>query len=162
MQKFVADLNKLYCLKSHLTERIVDLGGHHTFAKAKYAIQNLVDQTDAELENLDLVFNLVNKTNSFVDCQDLVRTIENIFDDLSEAIEYPQLAHTLFYEYLSQIKSLEKDCLITLCRFSMEIENSELKKLLINELNSPECKLLTSFKDYYPASFGHHPERILS
>jgi len=162
MQRFVEDLNQLYCLKSHLTERIIDLGGHLSFSRSKYAIQSLVDQTDLELENLDLVFKLLNRQPSFTNCHEIIKSLENIYDDLTDAIEYPQLAHTLFLEYLNQIKTAEKGCLITLCRYSMGIDNPELKQLLLNELNMPECSLLDTFKNHYPESFKYKAKNVVS
>ena len=158
MRQFIADLNQLYCLKSHLTERIVDLEGHLSFSRMSYAIKDLVKQTDAEIENLDAVFLLLGEENSFEVCSELVNYLEGIYTDLTDAIETPNLAHVLFYEYLSQVKAIEKTCLVSMCRISMTIDNPELKRVLKKELDRPECQLLRTFKTYYPGSFGYNIE----
>jgi ferritin-like metal-binding protein YciE len=159
MQQFIADLNRLYCLKSHLTERIVDLEGHLSFSRMSYAIKELIKQTDAELENLDAVFLLLGEENSFEACSELINYLEGIYTDLTDAIETPALAHVLFYEYLSQVKAIEKTCMASMCRISMTIDNPELKSVLRKELDRPECQLLKTFKTFYPASFGYNVEK---
>ena len=158
MRQFIADLNQLYCLKSHLTERIVDLEDHFSFSRMSYAIKDLVKQTDAEIENLDAVFLLLGEENSFEVCSELVNYLEGIYTDLTDAIETPTLAHVLFYEYLSQVKAIEKTCLASMLRVTMTIDNPELKSLLRKELERPECQLLKTFKTYYPGSFGYNVE----
>jgi len=158
MQQFIGDLNQLYCLKSHLTERIIDLEGQPSFSRMKHAIQNLVAQTDAELENLEQVFKMLELGSSFQDCSELSRYLEEIYTDLTDAFDTPHLAHVLFYEYLSQVKTIEKECLASLCRISMTIANPELKVLLLKECEKPECELLKNFKKFYPASFGYNVE----
>jgi hypothetical protein len=158
MQQFIGDLNRLYCLKSHLTERVIDLEDQPSFSRMKQAIQDLVVQTDAEIENLDLILNLLDRKNSFEDCMELSNYLEDIYTDLTDALDTPHLAHALFYEYLSQIKTIERSCLASLCRISMTIANPELKVLLLNECGKPECELLRTFKQFYPASFGYNVE----
>jgi ferritin-like metal-binding protein YciE len=158
MQQFIGDLNRLYCLKSHLTERVIDLEDQPSFSRMKQAIQDLVVQTDAEIENLDLILNLLDRKNSFEDCKELSNYLEDIYTDLTDALDTPHLAHALFYEYLSEIKTIEKSCLASLCRISMTIANPELKVLLLKECEKPECELLRTFKQFYPASFGYNVE----
>ena len=158
MQQFIGDLNQLYCLKSHLTERIIDLEDQPSFSQMKYAIKHLVAQTDAELENLDQVFIMLERDSSFQDCAELSKYLEEIYTDLTDALDTPHLAHVLFFEYLSQVKTIEKTCLVSLCRVSMTIANPELKKLLLKECEKPECELLKNFKKFYPASFGYNVE----
>jgi hypothetical protein len=158
MQQFIGDLNQLYCLKSHLTERIIDLEDQPSFSRMKHAIKHLVAQTDSELENLDQVFIMLERDSSFQDCAELSKYLEEIYTDLTDALDTPHLAHVLFYEYLSQIKTIEKTCLVSLCRVSMTIANPELKLLLLKECEKPECELLKDFKKFYPASFGYNIE----
>jgi ferritin-like metal-binding protein YciE len=158
MQQFIVDLNQLYCLKSHLTERIVDLENHPSFSRMKDAIKTLVEQTDAELVNLDAIFLMLGEKISFGGCKELVNYLEGIYNDLTDTIETSHLAHVLFYEYLSEIKTVEKTYLASLLRVSMSIDNPDLKKLLLKELHKPECQLLKDFKTYYPASFGYNTE----
>lgn len=156
MQQFIGDLNQLYCLKSHLTERIIDLEDQPSFSRMKYAIKELVAQTDRELENLDHIFQLLKKQICLEDCRELSNYLEEIYTDLTDAIDTPNLAHVLFYEYLSQIKTIEKTCLSSVCRISMTIANPELKVMLLKECEKPECELLQNFKKFYPASFGYN------
>ncbi|RYE52837.1 MAG: hypothetical protein EOP48_15625 [Sphingobacteriales bacterium] len=153
MQQFIGDLNQLYCLKSHLTERLVDLEGQPAFKNASTAIKNLVIQTDAELENLDQVFIMLERRVSFENCTELSQYLEGIYTDITEALETPQLSHVFFYEYLCEVKTIEKTSLASMCRISMTIANPELKSLLLKECEKPECELLKTFRHYYPASF---------
>ena len=153
MQQFIGDLNQLYCLKSHLTERLVDLEGQPAFKDASKAIKNLVLQTDAELENLDEIFKMLERGVSFQNCTELSQYLEGIYTDITESLETPQLSHVFFYEYLCEVKTIEKTCLASMCRISMTIANPELKSLLLKECEKPDCELLKTFRNYYPASF---------
>jgi hypothetical protein len=153
MQNFVADLNKIYCLKAHLSERIVDLGLASSFSKARFAIERLVEQTELELVNLDQIFVLLKETYSFETLEGLISGLELSFNCLTDELSIPNISHILFLKYLAKVKHDERACLTSMVRSAMLIDNSMLRMLIMNEVNSEECKLINTFASYYPESF---------
>ena len=102
---FIASLNQVYCIKSHFSERIIDLIDNPSFSLVGRELTNLVAQTDLELYHLDQIFYCLNERLSFSNLKALIESLDTLYDNVTDVINVPQLGHIGLFDYLSQLKN---------------------------------------------------------
>ena len=135
---FIDHLNRLYCAKSHLAERLPEIFDEAAFADLKQAIKETILNTEKQLSRIDQIFALMNIEYSFEKCQPLITFLENAFEALQLHAAEPEFRDLMIVTYLYHLDSVELASSKILKIAAHSLQDQQIK-LLINE-NHSEAK----------------------
>jgi ferritin-like metal-binding protein YciE len=104
---FVDHLNRIYCAKSHLAERLPEIYEEAGFADLKQAIKETIHTIENQIARMDEIFELLNLRYSFENCNSLITFLEKTFSDLQQQFGDHELRDLLIVTYLYQQESVE-------------------------------------------------------
>jgi len=148
---FVDHLNRVYCAKSHLAERLPEIYEGAGFADLKYAIKETILSTEKQLARIDQIFELLNVQYSFEKCQVLITFLENSFAELQLHSNELQIRDLMIVGYLYQLDSVEMASSQILQFVTTGIINPQIKQLLkdnYNEAKAESALLLLLIEKY--------------
>jgi ferritin-like metal-binding protein YciE len=128
---FIDHLNRLYCAKSHLAERLPEIFDEAAFADLKHAIKETILHTEKQLLRIDQIFALMNTKYSFEKCQPLITFLENAFEALQLHATEQEFRDLMIVTYLYHLDSVE-------------LASSKILKIAANSLHAQQIKLLIS------------------
>jgi ferritin-like metal-binding protein YciE len=126
---FIDHLNRLYCAKSHLAERLPEIFDEAAFADLKQAIKETILNTERQLARIDKIFELLNIQYSFENCQTLITFLETQFESLQLYAKETEFRDLSIVTYLYQLDSVE-------------LASSNILQVAVNHLNSKVITLL--------------------
>jgi ferritin-like metal-binding protein YciE len=127
---FIEHLNRIYCAKSHLAERLPEIYEEAGFADLKQAIKETIDVTEDQISRMDQIFELLDLHYSFEDCQTLITFLESTFSALQQHFTDPDMRDLLIASYLYQQESIEWASFRILQMTAANIPNQQIKQLL--------------------------------
>ncbi len=127
---FVDHLNRIYCAKSHLAERLPEIYEEAGFADLKHAIKETIHVIENQIARMDEIFELLNLQYSFENCNALIIFLENIFTNLQRQFGDHELRDLLIVTYLYQQESVEMASFRILQIAAAGIPEPRIKKLL--------------------------------
>ena len=104
---FVDHLNRIYCAKSHLAERLPEIYEEAGFSDLKHAIKETIRAIENQIARMDEIFELLNLQYSFENCNSLIFFLEKTFSDLQQQFGDHELRDLLIVTYLYQQESVE-------------------------------------------------------
>lgn len=104
---FVDHLNRIYCAKSHLAERLPEIYEEAGFADLKQAIKETIHTIEIQIARMDEIFELLNLQYSFENCNSLILFLEKTFSDLQQQFGDHELRDLLIVTYLYQQENVE-------------------------------------------------------
>jgi ferritin-like metal-binding protein YciE len=148
---FIEHLNRVYCAKSHLAERLPEIYEGAGFADLKHAIKETILSTEKQLSRIDQIFELLGIKYSFEKCQTLINFLENSFADLQLSTDQLQIRDLMIVSYLYQLDSVEMAAAQILQFVANGITNQQIKQLLkdnYNEAKAESALLLLLIEKY--------------
>ena len=148
---FVEHLNRVYCAKSHLAERLPEIYEGADFSDLKYAIKETILSTEKHLARIDQIFELMDLRYSFEKCQPMIIFLENGFADLQLHTDELQIRDLMIVSYLYQIDSIEMASAQILQFVANGITNQQIKQLLkdnFTEAKAESALLLLLIEKY--------------
>ncbi|WP_461451700.1 DUF892 family protein [Mucilaginibacter sp.] len=148
---FIEHLNRIYCAKSHLAERLPEIYDGAGFADLKYAIKDTIISTEKQLARIDQIFDQLGITYSFESCQVLITFLENSFAGLHLHSNDLQIRDLMIVSYLYQLDSVEMASSQILQFATAEIINPQIKQLLrenFDEAKAESALLLLLIEKY--------------
>jgi ferritin-like metal-binding protein YciE len=127
---FIEHLNRIYCAKSHLAERLPEIYEEAGFADLKQAIKETINVIENQISRMDQIFELLNLHYSFENCQTLITFLENTFSALQQQFADPDLRDLLIASYLYQQESAEMASFQILQIAAANIPDQQLRQLL--------------------------------
>jgi len=135
---FIDHLNRLYCAKSHLAERLPEIFDEAAFADLKQAIKETIIHTEKQLSRIDQIFALMNINYSFEKCQPLIAFLESAFETLQLHAAEQEFRDLMIVTYLYHLDSVELASSKILQVAANSLHDQQIKSL-INE-NYSEAK----------------------
>ncbi len=150
--KFLIDnLNKLYCVKSHLAERLPEISDHTAFSDIKSIIVETTKQMDNQVSELDEIYSLLNSHYSFEECATLVNDLEHHFIIMQSQSDDQDMRNLYIAAYIYFAESVETACINVLQSISIRIVNKNLKHSLLklDDSNKIQHTLLHTTANFF-------------
>jgi len=126
---FIDHLNRVYCAKSHLVERLPEIHDEAAFSDLKHGIKETILSTERQLARIDQIFAHMHVQYSFDKCQTLISFLETLFESLQLHATDTDFRDLSIVTYLYQLDSIE-------------LASSNILQIAVNNLNSQQIKLL--------------------
>ncbi len=152
---FVDHLNRIYCAKSHLAERLPEIYEEAGFADLKNAIKETIQIIETQIARMDEIFELLNLQYSFENCSALITFLEKTFSDLQRQFSDHELRDLLIVTYLYQQESVEMASFRILQIAAAGITEPKVKELLKKNYEDAQSDraLLMALTDKYIKSY---------
>ncbi len=119
-EKFVVmQLDKIYCVSSHIQERLSEITGFPDLKALEAPIQEQFVLTRSKIEVLEKAYSLIGRQPQITACEDVVNLLESSFSSLQYATGDPEMRDSYLYDYLQIATCLTSAAfsgLIRICR----------------------------------------------
>ena len=145
-------LNKIYCAKAHLVERLPEILDHASFIDLKQAIKETIVQMEHQVAEMDEVYTLLDISYSFESCNGLIISLDNAFMSIQNQSEDADIRDLFIISYLYLAESMEMASFQILHTLSGSTMNHEIRYLLqknFEEAKAERMLLLLITKKYF-------------
>jgi ferritin-like metal-binding protein YciE len=138
---FLRHLNNLYCIKSHLAERITELTDDRRLLDEKRYFEEMVWKTEDDLKVIDHIFSFFSQRWSFLECSTIIDVLEVSFSGKDESEYVPEVFYPAILGYLSVAYALESSLLEILKLLADQAKHPQISQLLAMVYMSNDRKL---------------------
>jgi ferritin-like metal-binding protein YciE len=143
LRRFLVNhLNRIYCTKSHLVERVSEIGSHPLFSDIKLPMTKLLHGAEKDIIRIEAIYKVLNISSSIENCEEIIATLEDAFTPILRESSNVVLRDMTFHYYIDLVENLQLASLNTLILIAAKLEDRSLN-LLIKK----------SFKDNKPAAY---------
>ncbi len=128
---FLAHLNRVYCAKAHLLERLPELAAEANFADLHDAIIETNKDVTKQLSRMEEIFSLIDSYISFDKCGDLIELIENAFHSVHLHKNDPELRNLSILFYMQNIERIAMTSFRILQLTAAKLHNTQVERLLL-------------------------------
>jgi ferritin-like metal-binding protein YciE len=148
---FITHLNRVYCAKSHLQERLPELIGHVHFSDLAHAISETLTDVENQLVRMEQIFSILDTQPQLEDCLGMTCLIENAFSAIHQDPDDPEMRDLSILFYLQNIESIEMASFNMLNAAAPGVAQKEIRLLLQQNFDeaSEDLALLRLIMDYY-------------
>jgi len=148
-QFFIEHLNRLYCAKAHLVERLEEIGDEAKFIKVKHIITDTIQKSENQIHRLDKIYNSLHIRYSFEKCGGLIAFLEDSFSSFQLYVNDPYLSYILILSYLQHIESVVSSSCQLLQLLSLKMENPEIENSLAKMCDDTDRTLYNEITTLY-------------
>ena len=127
---FISHLDRIYCAKSHLLERLPEIIDYAHFNDLKHAIAETMDDVEKQIIRMEAIYILLNAESSVESCEGLIGTLEDAFTAIHQQSENSELRDLTILFYLTNIESIEMASFQVLQMAAVKLKNKEISQLL--------------------------------
>jgi ferritin-like metal-binding protein YciE len=127
---FLEYLNKIFCAKAHLAERLPELAEQAEFRDLKNGILETLDDITKQIARIEEIYVLLNAEPSIKNADDLIGFVENGFENILQQRLSPKMRDMSILFYMSIIESMEVASFKVLQIAALEIPDKQIKQLL--------------------------------
>jgi ferritin-like metal-binding protein YciE len=127
---FFDTLNRVYCAKSHLAERLSEVVELVNLADLKQAILGTLDELESQLDRMDELYKLLGLSYSFNSCNGIIAIFENAFSSIDLQGDNVVTRDLSILFYLLHVESIELASFQTLEVLSSQLEENRVKQIL--------------------------------
>ncbi|WCT14886.1 DUF892 family protein [Mucilaginibacter jinjuensis] len=127
---FISHLNRIYCAKAHLVERLPELADQAQFRDLRYAIIETMEDIDRQIARMDEVFVLLDEKPSIEKHDELIDFLENGFAANYQQVDDLVLRDLSILFYLSLVESIEVASFHILLMAADKMHSKQIKQLL--------------------------------
>ncbi|AYL94601.1 DUF892 family protein [Mucilaginibacter celer] len=146
---FMEHLNRLYCAKAHVVERLPDIVDAARFKSIKPAINATIEQAELQVSKMDQIYCLFNTRYSFENVNGLIEFLEKSFIGFQWNIGDPDLGAIMIISYLSFIECLEANAVHVLKLLAVKLHNDKLSQLLKDNFGKVDRTLTYHITNIY-------------
>jgi len=128
---FISYLNKIYCAKAHLQERLPEIQHQSHFADLKHAIGETLEDVNRQITRMDEIYALLDEEPSVVDCSGLIGMVEDAYTEIHKESGNPELRDLSILFYMQNIEILQ----IAAVKF----KNRHIKQLLLENFDEAKA-----------------------
>jgi ferritin-like metal-binding protein YciE len=104
---FLAHLNRVYCAKNQLVEKLPELSGRAHFLDLKQAIEETVDVVYLQIQRMKQMYILLDSIYHFEHCTGLIGLLDEAFQSIGPKSDHPELRDLSILFYMQNIESIE-------------------------------------------------------
>ena len=123
-------LNRIYCAKAHLVERLPELADQANFQDLKYAIIETMEDIEKQITRMDEIFMLLDEKPSIENHDELIEFLENGFAANYQQVDDLILRDLSILFYLSLVENIEVASFHILLMAAGKMHNKQIKQLL--------------------------------
>lgn len=146
---FMEHLNRLYCAKAHIIERLPDIADADCFRSIKGTINETIDRAELQVYKMDQIYCLFNTKYSFDTVSNLVNFLEKSFTNFQWNMTDPDLGLIMILSYLSFIECLEGASVQILKMLAIKLQNEKLSFLLKEGFVNVDSTLASQLTNMY-------------
>jgi ferritin-like metal-binding protein YciE len=132
---FISHLNKIYCAKSHLAERLPEIEEHSHFRDLKYAIAETLEDIQKQIVRMDEIYALLGTNGSIERCGGMIGMVEDAYAAIHEQMGDPMLRDLSILFYMQNIESVEMASFQVLRMAAVKFKNKQIKQLLLENFD---------------------------
>jgi ferritin-like metal-binding protein YciE len=136
---FLSHLNRVYCLKHHLIERLPELAEQANFNDLQLAITKTWEDIQRQTSRIDEIFMLLKGEPSVASCQDMIGMVEDAFSDIHINTVNPMLRDLCILYYMTNMESLETASFQILRRVAIKLGNQEVIQRLQENIDESKA-----------------------
>ncbi len=123
-------LDRIYCAKSHLLERLPELASQAHFSDLKNAINETVEDVEKQIARMKMIYLLLGNEPSDVQCSGLVAMVEDAYDDIHRNGEDAVMQDMAILFYLQNIESVEIASFQVLQMAAVNMKDKQIEQLI--------------------------------
>jgi len=127
---FINHLNRIYCAKCHLQERLSEIRKYAHYTDLIHAITEIVVDVEQQISRMNRIFSLVNEKPGVENCQGVLGLIEDVFSAIKQQRHDPLMSDLSILFYLQNIESIEMASFKMLKLAVPAIDKTEIRRLL--------------------------------
>jgi len=127
---FINHLNRIYCAKSHLQERLSEIRTYAHYTDLIHAITDIVVDVEQQISRMDKIFSLMDIKPGVENCQGVLGLIEDVFSAIGQQRHDPVMRDLSILFYLQNIESIEMASFKMLKLAAPAIDKIEIRELL--------------------------------
>jgi ferritin-like metal-binding protein YciE len=136
---FAGFLDRIYCAKIHLVERLPELAFQSHFSDLRHAISETLEDVNLQIHRMDEIYRLLNRPHSAVRCDGLVAMVEDAYSAIHEHPDDPELRDLAILFYMQNIESVEAASFQVLQLAAVKMKNERIKQLLLENYDDAKA-----------------------
>jgi ferritin-like metal-binding protein YciE len=137
---FTEHLNRIYCTRAHLAERLLEIVDTDNFKDLQQAIKETIDETEEQIARMDGIYALLEKRYSFDNCTSMIAMLEDDFSAIQQQSNDINLRDMSILLYLQNIENAEENSMQILQLAAVNENNQQLNQFLHQHLNRITAK----------------------
>ena len=127
---FISHLNRVYCAKSQLVEKLPQLANRAHFLDLQQAIEETVDIVKEQMKRMRQVFILLDSFYTYESCTGLVGMLDEAFQSIGSRADKPALRDFSILFYMQNIESIETASFNILLRVADKLNEPEVAQCI--------------------------------
>ncbi|MBL4676672.1 MAG: DUF892 family protein [Mucilaginibacter sp.] len=127
---FADVLDRIYCAKTHLVERLPELADQAHFIDLRHAVAETLEDVILQLHRLDEIYELLDRPHSAIRCDSIVAMVEDAYSAIHVHTDEPELRDLAILFYMQNIESIEAASFQVMRIAAVKIKNERIKQLL--------------------------------
>lgn len=128
---FISHLNRIYCAKNQLVDKLPFLGTKAHFLDLKQAVDETVDAVRMQILRMNRIYILLDDFYHPESCVGLAGILDEAFQSIGVPDDSPALRDLSILFYMQNIESVESASFQILLRVSDRLEDQEIFQLLL-------------------------------
>jgi ferritin-like metal-binding protein YciE len=130
MAFFITHLNRIYCAKSQLVEKLPELAKRSHFLDLKQAIDETVEIVDNQIKRMKEIFIMLDSFYTYEACTGLIGILDEAFQSIGPKAGNATLRDLSILFYMQNIESIEMASFKMLMMVADKIGKPEVLQLL--------------------------------
>lgn len=135
---FVGHLDRIYCAKTHLIERLPEAAQAATFKELNLAVNETIDDVELQMERMDEIFTLLGSASKNATCNGMAALLDEAFEAIHDPSADEAIRDLSILFYLQNIESIEMASFQVLQMAAVRFHNPNISLLL--KINYNEAK----------------------
>ena len=132
---FISHLNRIYCVKAHLLERLQELADQVNFIDLKLTILETCEDIAKQLNKIEEIYVLMKRKPGLENCDELIAFIEAGFESIHQQSKNQMLRDLSILFYLSLVESIEIASFQQLKMALVALNNKQIEHLVQDSFN---------------------------
>jgi ferritin-like metal-binding protein YciE len=128
---FLSHLNRIYCAKSQLVDKLPQLSRQAHYLDLKQAIDETVEAVELQVQRMRQIFILMDAIYQYENCTGLVGLLDEAFQSISPISGRPALRDLSILFYMQNIESIEMASFKMMLMVADSLHNPEIYQLLL-------------------------------
>jgi ferritin-like metal-binding protein YciE len=129
-QYFISHLNRIFCAKNQLVDKLPELADRSHFLDLKQAIEETVEIVQAQISRMKEIFILLDTWYNPESCIGLIGLLDEAFQSIGPQGGKPALRDLSILFYMHNIESIETASFKIMLLVADKLENPEIVQLL--------------------------------
>ena len=137
---FTEHLNRIYCTRAHLAERLLEIMDTTNFTDLKQPMSDTLRETEEQIARMDGIYTLLDKQYSFENCNSLISLLEDEFTLIQMQVEDKILRDMCLLSYLQSVEDIEANAINVVKISAIEKQDDQIISFLNDHLDRATAK----------------------